>query len=101
MGKFSDEISRNNLSHPIRILTDYKRVNKTHFRSEVAKSLWSFDIENESHTWGYWRMLGEKDDRRSHFKDSVLCDVNKRLLNMPKTVKGGCICIAGWHIKWK
>ena len=60
MGKFSDEIAKNNLSHPIRIWTDYKRVNKTHFRSEVARSLWSFDIENESHTWGYWRMLGEK-----------------------------------------
>ena len=60
MGKFTNEILRNNLSHPIRIWTDYKRVNKTHFRSEIAKSLWSFDIENESHTWGYWRMLGEK-----------------------------------------
>jgi len=60
MGKFTTEILRNNLSHPIRIWTDYKRVNKTHFRSEIAKSLWSFDIENESHTWGYWRILGEK-----------------------------------------
>ena len=60
MGQFRNEILRDNLTHPIRIWTDYKRVNKTHFRSEIAKSLWSFDIENQSHTWGYWRMLHEK-----------------------------------------
>ena len=51
-------------------------MNKTHFRSEIAKSLWSFDIENESHTWGYWRMLDEK-GKISVYLRSFICFADK------------------------
>ena len=90
MGDFTDKIIANNLSLPLRIWTDYERMNKTHFRSEIAKSWWSFDIENESHTWGYWRMLSVQGRTKSHFLDSVLCDGKRKLINTHGC--GSCIC---------
>ena len=45
MGEFS-QISKKNLSEPMRIWTDYKRVNKTHFWSEISKSWWNFEKED-------------------------------------------------------
>ena len=96
MGEFSDEIFKSNLSVPIRIWTDFERVNKTHFWSENAESWWSYDVENESHTWGYWRMIPGLSNIRSHFVDSVLCDGNKKLSN--RASNGSCICTSKYFV---
>ena len=96
MGEFSDEILKSNLSVPIRIWTDFERVNKTHFWSENAESWWSYDVENESHTWGYWRMIPGMSNIRSHFVDSVVCDGNKKLSNRP--LSASCICTSKYFV---
>ena len=68
------------LEQPVRIWTDYKRFNRTHFWSETAKVWWN--------------------DIRWKFKESVLVNGYKKLRNYRAPINGCCICVVKLEMKW-
>ena len=83
------KIEVDHLEQPIRIWTDYKRVNETHFWSNTAEHWWSL-IENQDDN-NYNLFL--------QFKDSVLVDGYGKLKNFRPPVTSCCICVVNQELK--
>ena len=78
--RITSQIKMDHLEQPVRIWTDYKRLNRTHFWSETAKVWWS--------------------DIRWKFKESVLVNGYKKLRNYRAPINGCCICVLKLEMKW-
>ena len=81
--KITSEIKIDHLEQPVRIWSDYKRFNRTHFWSDTAK-VW----------WGDLRQLWK-------FKESVLVNGYKKLKNHRAPINGCCICVVKLEMKWR
>ena len=75
------------LEQPVRIWTDYERINKTHFWSSTAKH--------------WWNHINHRDDfqRIWEFKDSVLFSGHQKLHNFTPSQLGCCVCVTDLQMK--
>ena len=80
------------LNQPVRIWTDYVRLNKTHLWSNSAKNWWNTlneqDMENNSSIHG-------------KFKDSVTFNGYGKLKNSSPLKNGCCICVVDLKLIWQ
>ena len=76
---------------PIRIWTDFKRLNNTHFWSETGKFWWStVDVQGPGGL-----------NYRMAFKDSVVFNGYGKLKNFLSSDIGNCICVVNQQLKWQ
>ena len=77
------------LEQPVRIWTDFERLNKTHFWSRTAESWWAnLDQNEDQDVESLWT-----------FKDSVTFNGHRKLKNFSPRNPGCCVCVSNLHIK--
>ena len=81
------------LEQPVRIWTDYIRINKTHFWSNTANDWWSIFHQQESLKNNYPGSLGQ-------FRDSVTFNGYRKLMNFSPLKNGCCVCVFNVQLKW-
>ena len=96
MQKAIENIKVDNLEQPLRIWTDYKMINETHFWSDTGQNWWSkLNFQNYTETEGI------KDSEWLEFKSLVMFDGNKKLQNFGPPMPGVCICVRNQKLKWE
>ena len=94
MQKAVENIKLADLEQPVRIWTDYKMVNETHFWSDTGQNWWNkLDYQNNIESKGTKDWL--------EFKSLVMFDGNKKLKNYGPPMDGACICIRNQKLKWE
>ena len=85
--KVMKTVQLDHLEQPVRIWTDYKRFNTTHFWSDSAQN--------------WWRYFGEKDDINGlgQFKDSTIFNGHGKIMNYSPAHRGCCVCVTNLRIK--
>ena len=80
-------IQLDHLEQPVRIWTDYKRFNTTHFWSDSAQN--------------WWRSFGKQGDINGcgQFKDSTIFNGNGKIMNFSPAHRGSCVCVTNLRIK--
>ena len=77
------------LEEPVRIWTDFERLNKTHFWSRTAESWWTnLDKNDDQETESLWT-----------FKDSVTFNGHRKLKNFSPRNPGCCVCVSNLQMK--
>ena len=80
------------LEQPVRIWTDYIRLNRTHLWSNTAKHWWN--IFNQQDKENYTSILGR-------FKDSVTFNGHRKIMNFSPSKNGCCVCVVNLQLKWQ
>ena len=75
---------------PIRIWTDYERLNETHFWSATANH-WLSALDQKD---------GVMQKLKWNFKNSVTIDGNRKLKNFSPSNHACCICVVNIQMKW-
>ena len=89
--KIMAKINIQQYKQPIRIWTDFKRLNNTHFWSETGKFWWStVDVQGPGGL-----------NYRMAFKDSVVFNGYGKLKNFLSSDIGNCICVVNQQLKWQ
>ena len=97
MQKAIENITVDHFEQPVRILTDYKMVNETHFWSDTGQNWWSKVKYQENLA----ETKGRKDSEWLTFKNLVMFDGNKKLQNYGPPMDAACICVCNQKLKWE